>query len=48
VEVAFVEPRDNFFCLTCLFYFLATLFSPKFSFLSCDIALSIFHILEEQ
>jgi hypothetical protein len=30
------------------FTFLRIFFLPKFSFLTCDIALSIIHILEEQ
>jgi hypothetical protein len=48
MEVGFCRTTRQNRCLTCLIYFLVIFFLPKFSFLTCDIALSIVYILEEQ
>jgi hypothetical protein len=42
------KPRDKNCCPRSLFYFLVIFLVSKFSLLTCDIALSVIHILEEQ
>jgi hypothetical protein len=47
VDVGFAKPRDKNHIFTCLLLSCDFPF-PKFSIFTCDIALSIIHILEEQ
>jgi hypothetical protein len=44
----FAEPWDKIVCLTCLFTLLQFFFFLSSLLLTCDVALSTIHILDEQ
>jgi hypothetical protein len=48
MDVHLAKPWDKNHLSHLSFYFLDISFLPKFSLFTCDIALSIIHILEEQ
>ena len=48
MDVGFAEPRDKNRVSLVSLYFIAIFFLPKFSLLTCDIALSTIDILKEQ